>query len=76
MKNTIIKKINVIVSLWLIAIIATLPTFGYQLDNFGFYIAAAVFGALLLLTNSFTVIHGIMYHTRYVSKRETEYNKY
>ena len=76
MKNTIIKKTNVIISLWLIVIVAVLVVFGYELDNFGFYIAGAVMLALLLGSNLFTIVYGIVYQQRYATRRETEYNNY
>ena len=76
MKNTIIKKTNVIISLWLIVIVAVLVVFGYELDNFGFYIASAVMLALLLGSNLFTIVYGIVYQQRYATRRETEYNNY
>ena len=48
MKTTMVRKFNVVISLWLIAIMATLIVFGVQLANNGFYIAAMVVGVLLL----------------------------
>jgi len=72
MKATMIKKINLVVSLWLIAIIVCLCIFAYELDVFGCYIAAIAVGGLLLVSNLITIISGIttIHQTDVQSKRQ------
>ena len=76
MKNTWIKKINVIVSLWLIAIIAVLIIFGKQLSISGFYYASIFFGSMLAASNIFTISSGIRSATRRGAEAEKGYNNY
>ena len=76
MKNTMIRKFNVVISLWLIAIIATLIVFGTQLANNGFYIAAAVVGAVLLAINVFTIVSGITSAKEKATSQERSYKKF
>ena len=76
MKNLAIKKINTIISLWLIVIVGTLAILGYELDMFGFYIAGTVFLSMLLVSNVVTLINGMINDTQKVEERKTEYTKY
>ena len=76
MKVSMIKKLNTIISLWLIAIIVALGIFGYELDMFGFYIAGFVFMAILFASNAFTLTNGIIHAVRKVPEAEPEYTKY
>ena len=73
MKATMIKKLNTILSLWLLAILTTLIIFGYELSLFGFYIAAVVVMGVLLTLNVFTLITGFIYSNKKSLERETEY---
>ncbi len=76
MKNTMIKKFNVVISLWLIAIMATLIIFGYQLAINAFYIAAMSVGAVLLSINVFTVVSGITSASKKAAAQQEKYGKY
>lgn len=76
MKATMVKKLNTIVSLWLVAIIAALVIFGYELNMFGFYVAAIVVGVPLLISNVFTIATGLVSQTRFAKEQETEYRNY
>ena len=76
MKNTMIRKFNVVISLWLIAIMATLIVFGTQLANYGFYIAATVVGAFLLAINVFTIVSGITSASKKAASQQRSYRKY
>ncbi len=76
MKATMVKKLNTIVSLWLIAIIGALIVFGYQLNMFGFYIAAIVVAAILLVSNIVSITAGILSIAKLSKEQETEYRKY
>ena len=76
MKTTMVRKFNVVISLWLIAVIATLIVFGYQLTNNGFYIAAMVVGTLLLSINVFTIVSGITSASKKSVSQQEEYRKF
>ena len=76
MKNTMIKKFNVVISLWLIAVMATLIVFGTQLANNGFYIAAMVVGVILLAINVFTIVSGITSASKKTAAQQRSYRKY
>ena len=76
MKITMIKKFSVVISLWLIAIIATLIVFGYQLAHNGFYIAAMSVGTVLLAINVFTIVSGITSANKKAVVQEREYRKF
>ena len=75
MKATMIKKYNLIISLWLIAIVALLCIFGYQLGANGCYVAAAVFGGLLLISNSINLVSGVITNRVSLTKTENKYNQ-
>lgn len=74
MKATMIKKYNIIISLWLIVIIATLVILGLNLNLFGLYIAAMVVGALLLASNVINIISGLISSKPTSIQTEKEYN--
>lgn len=76
MTVTMIKKLNTVISLWLVSIIITLVIFGYQLNMFGFYIAGGVFAGILLSLNIFMIIFGFVSQTKKALERETEYTKF
>ena len=76
MKHTMIRKLNTVISLWLLAIIVTLCIFAYELDMIAFYIVAAVITALLLGTNTYTLVSGLIIADRKAVKRQAKYNKY
>ena len=74
MKATMIKKFNIIISLWFIAIIATLCVFGYELSMNGFFVAALVVGALLLASNFINLVSGIIFSRPKRVETKKEYN--
>ncbi len=74
MKATMIKKFNIIVSLWLIAIIAVLVVLGFKLNVFGFYIAAMVVGSFLLASNTFNIVSGLVSSRPRAVETERKYN--
>ena len=76
MKATMIKKLNIVLSLWLSTIIAVLIVFGYRLNTYGFYIAGGIFAIVLLSINVFTMIYWLVSSENKVKERETEYRKY
>ena len=76
MKNMMIKRFNVVISLWLIVIIATLVIFGYYLNAYGFYIAAMVFGTVLASINVLTIISGVTSANKNLVKTEEKYSNY
>ena len=76
MKNTMIKKINIIISLWFIAIMVVLFIFGKELSLVGFYYACGVVAALLLGTNVFTITSGLTELKKTAVQTEKEYNKF
>ena len=76
MKHTMIRKLNTVISLWLLAIIVTLCIFAYELDMIAFYIVAAVITAMLLGTNTYTLVSGLIIADRKTVKRQAKYNKY
>ena len=71
-----IKRFNVVISLWLIVIIATLVIFGYYLNAYGFYIAAMVFGTVLASINVLTIISGATSANKNLVKTEEKYSNY
>lgn len=75
MKVTMIRKLNTIISLWLLAIIIALGFMGYKLDIFGFYIACAVIATVLLASNVFSLTVGILSTSKKALGTEPEYNK-
>ena len=74
MKATIIKKFNLIISLWLIVIIGCLVLFGYSLGLSGLYVAALVVASLLLASNTVNVVSGIIAARPKAMQRQKEYN--
>lgn len=74
MKATVIKKFNFIISLWLILIIGGLCLFAYELDISALYVAAIVVAGLLLASNAFNVVSGIIYSRPRMVQTEKEYN--
>ena len=69
---TMVKKFNIVISLWLVVILATLAIFGYELSNYGCYVAAAVVGAIVVLMNLGVLISGLIapaVHEKRVSKQ-------
>ena len=60
MKLSIIKKFNIVISLWLVVVLTTLAIFGYELANYGCYIAAAVVGAIIITNNLIVLISGLI----------------
>ncbi len=74
MKATMIKKFNIIVSLWLIAIIAVLVVLGFKLNVFGFYIGAMVVGSFLLASNTFNIVSGLVSSRPRAVETERKYN--
>ena len=74
MKATTIKKFNLIVSLWLIAIITVLVILGIQLNMFGFYIGAMVVGTFLLASNTFNIVSGLISSRPRAIETERKFN--
>lgn len=74
MRVTMIKKFNIIISLWLILIFATLCLLGFQLGINGFYIAALVVGSLLVASNLINLISGIISSRPKSIQTKKEYN--
>lgn len=60
MKFSIIRKFNIVVSLWLVVVLALLAIFGYELGNYVCYIAAAVVGAVIVVMNLAVMISGLI----------------
>ena len=75
MKATMIKRFNIVISLWFIAIIAVLCVFGFQLDNSGCFVAALVFGTLLLASNTINLVSGIMNSRIKLQESKKQYNR-
>lgn len=76
MKVTTIKKANVIISLWLVSIIATLLIFGYQLNLSGFYIASIVLAGITLILNAGVLSMGLFLAPRATKEAKAQYRKY
>ncbi len=76
MKNTMIKKINIIISLWMIAIMVVLFIFGKELSLVGFYYACGVFAMLLLGTNVFTIASGLTQVRKTAVRAQKEFNRF
>lgn len=76
MKVTMINKLNVIISLWILAIIGTLMIFGYELGLNGFYVASLVMSGILLILNTCHLFIGIKYRSRNAAEAKAEYKKY
>ncbi len=74
MKATLIKKFNIIVSLWLILIIGGLCLFAYELNLGALYIAAIVISGLLLLSNGINIVSGLILHKPKAVETKKEYN--
>ena len=75
MKVTMIKRFNIIISLWLIAVITVLCVFGVQLGNSGCYVAALVFGGLLLVSNTINLVSGIMNSRIKIHESKKQFNR-
>ena len=71
-----IKKINIVISLWLIALMIVLFIFGKELAMTGFYYACGVVAALLLATNLFTIASGLKNARKTSIQVEKGYRKY
>lgn len=76
MKVTTIKKANVIISLWLVSIIATLLIFGYQLNLNGFYIASIVLAGITLILNAGVLSMGLFLTPKATKEAKAQYRKY
>ena len=74
MTATMIKKYNIIISLWLALIIGTLCVFGYELGINGFYFAALIVGVLLLISNAINLVSGIISSRPKAIQTKKEYN--
>lgn len=74
MKLSIIKKFNIVVSLWLLVVLVTLAIFGYELANYGCYIAAAVVGAIIVANNLIVLISGLIIPVVHEKKISRQYN--
>ena len=74
MKLTTIKKFNLVISLWLVVILATLAIFGYELNSYACYIAAAVIGAIVVLMNLGVLISGLIAPTVHEKRVSKQYN--
>lgn len=68
-----IKKMNVVASLWMIAIIAILVVFGVELNMFGFYVAAIVVSSVLVLMNSAYLIYGFVFSGKVATETQAQY---
>ena len=75
MKVTMIKKFNIIISLWLIAIIALLVVLGLQLSNSGFFIGALVFAGLLAASNTINLVSGIKNYRIRIAESKKQFNR-
>ena len=75
MKATMIKRFNIVISLWCIAIIALLCVFGFQLNNSRCYAAALVFAGLLMASNVINLISGLSNSRIKLHKSEEQYNR-
>lgn len=71
-----IKKINIVISLWLIALMIVLFIFGKELAMIGFYYACGGLAALLLVTNLFTIVSGLKNARKTSIQVEKGYRKY
>ena len=74
MKLSIIKKFNIVVSLWLLVVLVTLTIFGYELANYGCYIAAAVVGAIIVTNNLIVLISGLIVPAVHEKRVSRQYN--
>lgn len=74
MKLSIIKKFNIVVSLWLLVVLVTLAIFGYELTNYGCYIAAAVVGAIIVINNLIVLISGLIIPVVHEKRVSRQYN--
>ena len=76
MSNMMIKRFNLIISIWLIVIGITLCVFAHELDIFGLYIAALVIASILVVTNIFTIVSGIIINSRTVMRKQEKLSNY
>ena len=76
MSNMMIKRFNLIISIWLIVIGITLCVFAHELDIFGLYIVALVIASLLVVTNIFTIVSGIIINSRTVMRKQEKLSNY
>ena len=74
MNISIIKKFNIVISLWLLVVFVTLAIFGHELNIYGCYIAAAVVGAIIVINNLAVLISGIIIPIRHEKRVSKEYN--
>ena len=75
MKHIMVRKLNTIISLWLLAIIIALVIFGYELGMIAFYIVAGVLTSMLLGTNAYTLVTGVIISDRKALERQARYKK-
>ncbi|MBO4855812.1 MAG: hypothetical protein J5511_00365 [Bacilli bacterium] len=74
MKLSMVKKFNVIISLWLVVIMLVLAIFGHELDMYGFYIASAVIGGFAVVSNVGVLISGLILPSIHQKRVSKEYN--
>lgn len=74
MKALVYRKFNLVLSFWLLAVMATLCVFGYKLDVFGCYVAAGVLALPLLASNIFNLITGYIYSRNKAVQTRREFN--
>ena len=74
MKLSMVKKFNLVISLWLVVIMLVLAIFGHELDMYGFYIASAVTGGLAIVSNVGVIISGLILPSMHEKRVSKEYN--
>ncbi len=73
MIHTMIKRFNIVLSFWLIAIIGMLLIYGFQESNIGFLVVSVVLGILLVIMNVFTIISSILNKKPSTNKQKSKY---
>lgn len=76
MRVTMIKRLNTIISLWLLAVIAALVVIGLELEMNGFFVACGVVGVILLISNVITVTTGVRASYQRSLQRQKEFKNF
>lgn len=75
MKNTMINKFNLIISLWLTAIIAVLTIIGFKTGIKELFIASLVLLAILMLSNALFISLHIRKAWRIQPSQKEKFNR-
>ena len=73
MNHTMIKRFNIVLSFWLIAIIGMLLIYGFQESNIGFLVVSVILGILLVIMNIVIIVSSVLDKKPNTNKQKSKY---